>query len=162
MSELTFREAVRPEDLEAVGRILSHTRFFTAEEQEIGISLVNEHLLKGPDCGYLFLFAQEDETTLGYSCYGPIPGTVNGYDLYWIAVDPSARHRGLGRRLLTETENRVLALEGARLYAETSSSVLYEPTRAFYERNGFFLEGRLTDYYAPGDDKMLYTKRLFK
>jgi ribosomal protein S18 acetylase RimI-like enzyme len=162
VSELIFREKVLPQDRDNVGRILAHTRFFTPEEQEIGISLVDEHLLKGESCGYLFLFAQEHETTLGYACYGPIPGTVNGYDLYWIAVDPSARHRGIGRLLLTETERRVIALGGERLYAETSSSSLYEPTRAFYERNGFFLEGRLTDYYAPADDKMLYVKRLLR
>ncbi len=160
MDELSFREEVRPDDPASVGRLLAHTRFFTAEEQEIGVSLVDEYLLKGPSCGYLFIFAQEAEKTLGYSCYGPIPGTQSGYDLYWIAVDPAARHRGIGKQLLSQTEQRVLALAGIRLYAETSSTDLYEPTRAFYERNGFILEGRLADYYAPGDDKMLYVKRL--
>ena len=160
MGELSFREEVRPDDPASVGRILAHTRFFTEEEQEIGISLVDEHLLKGPSCGYLFIFAEEAGRTLGYSCYGPIPGTLSGYDLYWIAVDPASRHRGIGKQLLFRTEQRVLACAGARIYAETSSTDLYETTRAFYERNGFILEGRLTDYYASGDDKMLYVKRL--
>jgi hypothetical protein len=36
------------------------------------------------------------------------------------------------------------------------------PTRAFYERNGFRCEARLKDFYAPGDDRVIYAKILPK
>jgi GNAT superfamily N-acetyltransferase len=160
MVELIFRELVHPDDITTVGAILSATGFFNREEQEVGISLVEEHLHKGTASGYLFLFAEERDKIQGYTCYGPIPGTLNGFDLYWIAVEPTCWHRGIGRILLAETEKRVLALGGLRLYAETASNPQYKPTRDFYERNGFSLEGRLADYYAPHDDKMLYVKHL--
>ena len=77
-------------------------------------------------------------------------------------MDPDSQRGGFGRQLLAATERKVLELGGKRLYAETSSTAQYQPTRSFYERNGFFLEGRLADYYAPADDKMLYTKILVR
>ena len=97
---------------------------------------------------------------MGYTCYGHIPGTLHGFDLYWIAVDPTRQGNGYGAALLAFTERRVLASGGQQLYVETSSIPLYAPTRAFYDHHGFILEGRLADYYAPLDDKMLYVKRL--
>lgn len=162
METLEYREEIRPEHAAMIGSLLEATGFFTPEEQEIGVSLVSERLQHGPSCGYLFVFAQLGKKLAGYTCYGPIPGTRDGYDLYWIAVDPQLQGSGIGRNLLAYTERRVLEQGGKRLYAETSSTAQYLPTRSFYEHNGFFLEGRLSDYYAPADDKMLYVKRLLK
>jgi ribosomal protein S18 acetylase RimI-like enzyme len=160
VGELSFRDEPGNSDVAKVGSLLKKTAFFSPDEEEIGVSLVEERLGKGISCGYLFVFAELDGRLVGYSCYGPIPGTLDGYDLYWIAVDPDRQGKGYGSAVLDETESRVVVAGGKRLYAETSSTELYAPTRAFYERNGFFLEGRLADYYAPGDDKMLYVKRL--
>ncbi|MGH7286410.1 MAG: hypothetical protein ACREI8_00100, partial [Myxococcota bacterium] len=46
------------------------------------------------------------------------------------------------------------------VYVETSGRRDYEPTRAFYERAGYVAEARLADFYAPGDDKIVYVKAL--
>jgi GNAT superfamily N-acetyltransferase len=160
MATLEYREEPVAKDPEHVGWLLAATGFFTPEEQKIGISLVEERLLHGLASGYLFVFMEEDGMPVGYTCYGPIPGTLDGFDLYWIAIDPKMQGRGLGRQLLGFTEKRVFGQGGKRLYAETSSTGKYLPTRVFYEHNGFVLEGRLADYYAPRDDKMLYVKQL--
>ena len=148
MSILTFREEVTLQDTNIVRQIVNHTDFFSAEEELIAVSLVQERLDQG--------------VAFGYSCYGPIPGTLNGFDLYWIAVDPEFQRLGTGRRLLAFTEQRVVEKGGKRLYAETSSTAKYAPTRAFYEHHGFILEGRLAHYYAPEDDKLMYVKYLEK
>ena len=160
MAELSFREEPKASDRSTIASLLHKTAFFSSDEEEIGVSLVDERLGKGISCGYLFVLAEKDDRLVGYSCYGPIPGTLDGFDLYWIAVDPDCQGTGYGSMILAATQARVVAAGGKRLYAETSSTVLYVPTRAFYERNGFFLEGRLADYYAPSDDKMLYVKHL--
>ena len=34
----------------------------------------------------------------------------------------------------------------------------YARTRAFYERSGFRCEAQLADFYASGDDRVIYTK----
>ncbi|MCK9600792.1 MAG: GNAT family N-acetyltransferase, partial [Sphaerochaeta sp.] len=80
------------------------------------------------------------------------------YDLYWIAVDPAYQRQGIGGLLLQQTEAQIERRGGKRIYIETSSQSLYLPTRSFYTRHGYILEGQLKDYYAPGDDKLLYVK----
>jgi ribosomal protein S18 acetylase RimI-like enzyme len=97
---------------------------------------------------------------LGYSCYGPIAGTAGSFDLYWIATRREAQRRGLGRQLLRETERLVREAAGRRLYVETAGRAQYDPTRAFYAREGYLREAELADFYGPGDAKVFYVKVL--
>ena len=69
-------------------------------------------------------------------------------------------NRGIGKRLLSETESHIRSLGGKGIYAETSSKALYAPTRAFYERNGYLVRARFEDFYDAGDDKVVYVKVL--
>lgn len=156
----TFREEVQPRDREAVGRLVRLTTFFSEEEIGIAEELVGERLARGDASGYFFLFAEEGERLLGYACFGPIPGSTHSFDLYWIAVDPSAQGRGIGRALMAAAEN-VMGGQGARLiYADTSSRPQYEPTRSFYLACGYLEAAFLTDFYAPGDGKVIFVKTL--
>jgi hypothetical protein len=47
-----------------------------------------------------------------------------------------------------------------RVYAETSTQELYTPTRIFYESAGYFKEAVIEDFYAEGDSKAIYVKKL--
>ena len=50
---------------------------------------------------------------------------------------------------------------GARLLViETWSRAEYEPTRRFYLARGYTEAARVGEFYAPGDDRVIYTKRL--
>jgi GNAT superfamily N-acetyltransferase len=114
--------------------------------------------LPRPD--YVFLGAYHDEALVAFSCHGPTPGTDRTYDLYWIAVDPALQGAGGGTVLLAEVE-RMLATEGARmLVVETSSRPEYLATRGFYSRRGYVEAARVRAFYAPGDDRVIFTKRL--
>ena len=156
----TYRQEVRPEDREAVGRHVRSTGFFSEEEHLIAVELVDERLAKGEASGYFFLFAEEGDRLLGYTCFGPIAGTLHSYDLYWIAVDPKAQGRGIGKQLMTESE-QLMAERGAhRVYADTSSRSQYESTRAFYRTCGYLQDAFLADFYAPGDGKIIFVKVL--
>ena len=158
METVQLREQPIQSDIAAVGSILTSSGFFNAEEVEVGISLVRERLEVGEVCQYFFQFAQMGEQVVGYTCYGPIPGTKVSYDLYWIAVDPAYQRQGLGGLLLEATQREIHKRGGKRIYIETSSTDLYAPTRSFYTNHGYFLEARLHDYYAPNDDKLLYVQ----
>ena len=156
----TFREEVRPEDREAIGRLVRATGFFSEEEIGIAVELVEERLAKGDASGYFFLLAEEGNHLLGYVCFGPIPGSVHSFDLYWIAVDPRAQGRGIGRALMAAAE-RIMAGRGARrIYADTSSRPQYEPTRSFYLAYGYLEAAFLHDFYAPDDGKVIFVKLL--
>lgn len=153
-----FRDTVRPTDAAAVRDIVASSGFFADHEIDIAVELVDEHLARGLASGYHFVFIDDAAGPVGYACYGPIGCTVGSFDLYWIAVRDAARGQGLGRRLLREVERRIAALDGRRIYIETSSRELYEPTRAFYLRCGYTEEARLADFYAPGDAKVIYSR----
>jgi len=159
-ASLHFREEVRQGDREWVREVVGSSGFFTDRETEVAVELVDEALQRGEKSGYYFLFAEETEGVLGYTCFGPIACTRSSFDLYWIAVSPELRGRGVGRKLLKRTEALIGAKGGTRVYVETSSQPLYEPTRAFYEHNGYGKEALIRDFYAPGDHKILYGKVL--
>ena len=157
---VTLRRDVRASDSRTVRDITESTGFFYAEEVGTAVELVDERLAKGEASGSEFVFADEAGRTVGYACFGPIACTKASYDLYWIAVHADGRGKGLGTRLLGESERLIRSLGGRRIYVETSSRELYEPTRAFYLARGYREEARLADFYGPGDAKVIYVKEV--
>ncbi len=157
-SKLTWRDRVKATDPDLVRRMCAGSGFFHREEVEIAGQLVEERLAKGLDSGYHFLFAELDDSPLGYACYGPIPATASSWDLYWIVVWRNLRGQGIGRLLLAEVERRVIKAGGRRIYVDTSSGPKYAPTRGFYEGRGYVETARLEDFYAPEDDKVIFVK----
>jgi len=155
------RDTVRPADARAVAELVASTGFFSPEEQSIAVELVDEALARGDASGYHFLFADaEDGSLSGYTCFGPIPATAAGFDLYWIAVSPRAQRQGLGSALLRESETAIRRLGGNRVYIDTSGRAQYAPTRAFYESAGYAVAADLEDFYDQGDAKIIFCKRL--
>lgn len=155
---ITLRTTVDEADLRNVRAITDSTGFFYPEEVETAVELVEDRLVKGPRCGYHFIFAEEEGRTVGYTSYGPIACTKTSFDLYWICVAGDARGKGLGTQLLEASERAIRALGGTRVYIETSMRELYEPTRAFYIARGYTAAAVLDDFYAPGDAKVIYVK----
>ncbi|MBN1663843.1 MAG: GNAT family N-acetyltransferase [Deltaproteobacteria bacterium] len=157
-SPLTYRQTVQPADCRRVADIVEATGYFSPEEVSIAVELVEEHLAKGAASGYLFLFAEKGGTTIGYACYGPIPGTLASYDFYWLAVHPDYQGQGVGKKLHAQMEALIIAAGGRKIYLDTSSRPQYEPTRKFHEGNGYRQCAFLEDYYAPGDGKVTFVK----
>lgn len=161
VSEIVFRDAPRIDDCLAVREIVTSTGFFSGPEVDVAEELVMERLAKGQESGYFFVFADApDKGAVGYACYGPTPCTARTFDLYWIAVHEVMRGRGLGKTLLAQVEDRLRAMGGGKLIAETSSRSQYEPTQKFYRACGFDQEARIKDYYAPGEDILYFTKNV--
>lgn len=152
-------EAVRA-DVEAVRGLVRATGFFSDQEEAVAAELIEERLARGPASGYEFVFAEQGDRLCGYTCYGLIPLTRASYDLYWIAVHPEAQGGGLGRRLIDATEAAVARAGGTAIYAETSSREQYAPTCAFYRATGYTVAADFPDFYAPGDGKLVFVKRL--
>jgi ribosomal protein S18 acetylase RimI-like enzyme len=157
---IPLREALRPEDADAVEGLVRATGAFTPAETALARQLVEEALTGAPGADYRFLFAEHEGALTGYTCWGPVEGTRDGFDLYWIAVEPRRQGSGLGRRLLSLTETRIAAEGGRAIWVDTSGRPDYARTRRFYEAAGYTREATLRDFYAPGDDKAIYVKRL--
>ena len=76
-----------------------------------------------------------------------------------MAVDPAAQGAGIGTALIRAMEDRLRGL--ARLIiVETAGRADYLPTRAFYEARGYHRAAVIPDFYAPGDDQLVYVKTL--
>ncbi|MEX1314856.1 MAG: GNAT family N-acetyltransferase, partial [Desulfotignum sp.] len=159
---MQFRYDPMPDDIEEIRNLVAGTGFFREDEVKIAAELVQERLEKGPASGYYFVLASKAGRLAGYGCYGPIPCTVAGYDIYWIAVSPKFQGKGLGQALLANMEQRISEAAGTRIYVETASQPRYAPTRVFYERCGYTVAATLPDFYSPGDDKVIYIKSLEK
>ena len=157
---IVIRKELLPGDDERIREVLESSGYFQAREIDVALELVQEALKKGDESGYYFMTAREKSRLTGYICYGPIPMTFNRWDIYWIAVDDRLRGRGIGGMLLEQTEDHIRTLGGRKTYIETSSSMLYAPTRRFHEKQGYILEAVQKDYYDDGDDRCLYVKVL--
>lgn len=139
-------------------RILRGSGFFTSDEVEVALELIDTGIAKRDT--YRFVVAEVRDEAAGYACFGHTPCTDAVYDLYWIAVREDLRKMGLGRALLAAAEERIREAGGRMLLVETASKPLYAPTRAFYERTGYHVAARVPDFYREGDDKVIYAKRL--
>ncbi len=155
-----IRDTIKSGDVKNIREIVSSTGFFSDEEINIAVELVEERLSREEACGYYFLFLDIDNKTVGYSCFGPIPATKFSYDLYWIAVHKDYQSLGLGKIILAESEIAISKLGGKRIYIETSGREQYLSTRKFYLTCNYKEEAVLKDFYSPGDAKYLYLKVL--
>ncbi len=160
MNLITFRQNIEPADLGAILNIVQGSGFFSSAEVELACELATDRLEHGEQSSYQFLFAENDEQVVGYTCYGLVPATVGSYDLYWIAISEALRGCGLGKILLQKTEAFIMNTGGMQIYAETSSRSQYMPTHRFYENCGYISEAVLKDFYAQGDSKIIYSKVL--
>jgi acetoin utilization deacetylase AcuC-like enzyme/GNAT superfamily N-acetyltransferase len=160
VSSASWRNKVRPGDADRVRRLVDATGKFNQAEVGIAGELVEDRLAKGQKSGYEFLLAERQGQLLGYVCYGPIDGTSDSFDLYWIAVNPECQKQGIGRQLLQRSERSMADAGAYNVYIETSSTSAYAGTRAFYTSMGYAEQARLAGFYGPGDDKIIFVHQL--
>ena len=142
---------------------MAGTGFFSPEELDVAVELVDEAQRRGKSSGYEFVFADQPgrpDRIIGYACFGPIPATESSYDLYWIAVAPESQRDGLGARLIQESERAARSQGATQMFVDTAGREQYAPTRAFYERMGYRKVAILDDFFAPGDAKVIYARTL--
>lgn len=147
-------------DRDAVAAILERVGNFSHEERNTALELIDAWLTVGEASDYLCWVLEDETGVRGYLCIGPTPLTDGTFDLYWIAVDPSAQGRGYGHALTSLAEAEARARGGRLLLIETASQETYAPTVRFYERAGYDLVSRIPDFYKVGDDKLTFAKRL--
>jgi ribosomal protein S18 acetylase RimI-like enzyme len=141
--------------------ITARAGVFSEEEIDSVRVMWTEYLTSGPKgSGYNFIVHREGDQVLGYAIYGYRDLTEGVYDLYWIAVDPNARRKSVGRELITACENAVREDGGRMLIAETSGTPHYESTRKFYFGMGYQDEAIIKDFYSTGDDLVIFVKRV--
>ena len=77
-----------------------------------------------------------------------------------IAVDAPRHRQGIGSTMLLEVEEAVRAANGRLLLIETSDKSSFQRTRRFYRKHGYAEVAHLLDFFADGDGKASFIKRL--
>ena len=129
---------------------------------DVGVAeeVIDCYLSDPEQSGYSVQVAEAGTEVAGYIAYGTAPLTEGTWDIYWLAVAPGRQRQGLGRSLLEFAEGEIGRAQGRLILIETSSIPGYDRTRRFYLSLEYLVVCRIPDYYAPGDDKLVYEKRL--
>jgi D-alanine-D-alanine ligase len=154
---------IRPmtrKDKPAIMRMLAATPEFKPDEVVVAEEVIDSYLRSSYRSGYHVLVAEVGKGVSGYICYGPASLTEGTWDIYWVVVGREEQSRGVGSALVTFVEEEIKKAGGRLTIIETSSKSEYERTRRFYHRHGYEMVGRIPDFYAPGDDKLILQKRL--
>ena len=139
-------------------KILRRTPEFKPAEVVVAEEVIDSYLHDPGGAGYHALVAELDSAIAGYICYGPTPLTEGTWDIYWMAVAPEKQGQGIGGALLAHAEERIREAQGRLAIIETSSQPEYEKTRRFHLSHGYQIIGRIPDFYASGDDKLILQK----
>jgi len=148
-----------PSDIAPLTEIVRATGVFRDEEVDVAVELMQVAAEDEGQKDYIIYTYVDDQGSIrGYYCVGSTPLTRSTFDLYWIAVDPRMQGKGIGRQLLEHCEATVRSMGGTLIMVETSSLPKYDATRRFYKHCTYIETARVKDYYAPGDDLVVYSK----
>ena len=129
---------------------------FRADEIPVALEVFDAAVAGSPD--YLALGAEARRAPGRLDLLGPTPCTLGTYDLYWIAVDPALHGGGVG----TAAPGRDGAAAGRRRPADRRGDRRPARLRAHPRLlRGARIPGRVAaipDFYAPGDDQVVYVK----
>ena len=173
----------KPEDETIVLDIIERTGFFREVEIDIAREVFTESAQNKPGCTYQSYIVEmrekiddgrltNDDKQLvsplsslvprvtGWVCFGETPCTMGTFDIYWIAVDPEIQRQGIGKLMLDFAEQEIKNQNGRLAVVETSGMKRYESTQKFYEKNDYIIAAKIPNFYAPGDDKLIYLKTI--
>jgi ribosomal protein S18 acetylase RimI-like enzyme len=110
--------------------------------------------------GHRLVSCDRDGETVGFAYFAPAAMTDRTWYLSWLAVAPEAQGQGFGTALLRVVEEDIRLHQGRLLWIEVPSRTPYEPARNFLVQQGYEQAALLRDYYADGDDLVVFRKRL--
>jgi ribosomal protein S18 acetylase RimI-like enzyme len=149
-----------PADTPALLALTEGTGVFKPHEIEALNEVLTDYHTQNHNTGHVAVTAEKGGQILGYAYYAPAAMTDRTWYLYWIAVTKQTQAKGIGSTLLRHTEDDIRKRKGRVLFIETSSLPHYDQTRKFYLKHGYEVTGQLRDYYADGDDMVVFRKRI--
>jgi ribosomal protein S18 acetylase RimI-like enzyme len=116
--------------------------------------------LENQESQEIWLTAVENEIPIALAYCAPEKLTEGTFNLYAIGVKGDIQGKGIGAKLMTFLENQLQAAGHRILIVDTSGTADFELTRRFYEKLNYHKEAVIRDFWADGDDKVTYWKRL--
>jgi len=148
-----------PEDSSAVIDLVVAAEMFSADDAWFVEGLLADYFDANIDDGHVCVIDDEGGP-LGVAYYQPKAAADRVWDLTVIAVHPVRQGQGRGAAMLRRVEEDLRTRGQRLLLVETSALAQYDPTRAFYVKCGYEEEARIRDYWAAGDDLVVFRKAL--
>ncbi|MFB2981825.1 GNAT family N-acetyltransferase [Microseira sp. BLCC-F43] len=149
-----------PDDSAALIALAVAAGMFPANETEALGKVLADYFTGNLDDGHVWVTDEEEGEPCGVAYYAPDPMADRTWYLYMIAVHPDCQRQGRGTALIQHVENALRSRGERLLLVETSGLAKYDRARAFYINCGFEQEARIRDYWAAGDDKVVFRKAL--
>jgi ribosomal protein S18 acetylase RimI-like enzyme len=149
-----------PEDTPALLEIAKGTGVFKPLEITALREVLDDYHDSAHKMGHRSITCEQDSKILGFAYYAPAAMTDRAWYLYWIAVSKQTQARGIGGKLLHHVEDEIKKSNGRILLIETSSLPHYGLTRQFYLKHGYEQPTVIKDFYADGDNLVLFSKRM--
>ena len=152
--------ALRSDDRPYLVDALRSGRTFTEEEIGVALELIDNALDQGEHDYAVRVADADDRQAAGYLCFGRTPMTAATYDLYWLVTHAQARGRGVASSLVRAMEDELRSVRAQSVRVETSLKESYGAARSLYQKLGYPMLAQFPDFYRPGDDLLVYYKRL--
>jgi GNAT superfamily N-acetyltransferase len=149
-----------PADTPELVKLTEGTRVFKSLEIQALQDVLDEYHAETHGLGHRSVTYEHEGKPIGFAYYAPAAMTDRTWYLYWIAVSKDIHAKGIGTKLLTYVEQDIKRHQGRLLLIETSSLAHYELTRRFYRKHNYDQAAVLRDYYANGDDMVVFGKHL--
>ncbi|MBN8594901.1 MAG: GNAT family N-acetyltransferase [Anaerolineae bacterium] len=151
---------VTPADSAAVAEVAVASGLFAPEDSGFLDTMMANYFAHGIHEGHECVIDVEGGVCAGVAYYEPALATDRVWYLTMIAVRRDQQGQGRGAALMRYVEDVLHKREQRMLLVETSGTATFEPTRRFYAKIGYSEEARVRDYFAPGDDMVLFRKVL--
>ena len=149
-----------PEDTPSLVTLAESTTVFKPMEIQALGEVLDDYHAHEKEIGHRCVTYEKDGKIIGFAYYAPAAMADRTWYLYWIAVKKDTHARGIGGELLKHVEADIRSQKGRLFLIETSSLPHYGLTRKFYLKHGYEQKAILRDYYADGDDMVVFRKRL--
>jgi ribosomal protein S18 acetylase RimI-like enzyme len=146
----------RSDDISALKAVLDGTGLFPSE---LLADMVSGFLSDG-ESHDIWLTCEMEGKAVGFCYAAPEELTDGTWNMLAIAVHPSSQGHGVGAAIVKQLEATLVDRGERVLIADMSGAQEFEQTRQFYRKNGYMEEARIRDFWAAGNDKIVFWKAL--
>jgi ribosomal protein S18 acetylase RimI-like enzyme len=150
---------IRPlcaDDLPSAKEVIDSTGLFPGEM----LTEMAAPFLTGTAPDDLWFVALDQKVVLGLVYCSPERMTDGTWNLLLIAVRENLQGQRVGSRLTRHLEQTLSQRNARVLIVETSGLAEFDRTRAVYATLGYVEVARIPEFYATGEDKVVFWKRL--
>jgi ribosomal protein S18 acetylase RimI-like enzyme len=143
-------------DITALQEVLNGTKLFPCEMLP---DMVRGFLSDG-DSSDIWLTCEANGRAVGFCYVVPEELAEGAWNMLAMAILPTEQGSGFGGAIVQHLEAELKERGQRILIAETSGTAQFAQTRDFYRKNGYSEEARIRDFWAAGDDKVVFWKSL--